>query len=106
MAAPAHVLWQDCDIEALWHSSPFRLLGSWHQGALTVMLAQPSSAPVERIFSMLKTVINDHDQQCAMRWACRLSNRIYDALVNEHNQLKLDLSIIFVRCNIYKALFY
>jgi hypothetical protein len=28
------------------------------------MLAQPSSAPVERIFSMLKTVINDHDQQC------------------------------------------
>ena len=66
MAAPAHVPWQDCDIEAgaLWHSSPFRLLGSWHQGALTVMLAQPSSAPVERIFSMLKTVIHVHDQQC------------------------------------------
>ena len=63
MAAPAHVPWQDCDIEALWHSSPFRLLGSWHQGALTVMLAQPSSAPVERVFSMLKTVVSD--QQCS-----------------------------------------
>ena len=64
MTASAHVPWQDCDIEALWHSSQFRLLGRWHQGAcaLTVMLAQPSSAPVERVFSMLKTVVSD--QQC------------------------------------------
>ena len=47
----------------LWHSSPFRLLGSWHQGALTVILAQPSSAPVERIFSMLKTVVSDQQNR-------------------------------------------
>ena len=38
--------WQGCDIEALWHSARFQRLAAWHSAALTVMLAQPSSAPI------------------------------------------------------------
>ena len=51
--------WQQCNIEALWHSTRFRRLAAWHGAALTVMLAQPSSAPIERVFSMLKSVVDD-----------------------------------------------
>jgi hypothetical protein len=47
------------DIEAIWHSSPFRSLAFWHEAALQCVLHQPSSAPVERVFSILKSVVGD-----------------------------------------------
>ena len=50
-------LWKDCDIEALWHEPRFQRVAFWHRAALAIMLAQPSSAPIERVFSaLLKTV--------------------------------------------------
>ena len=57
-ATPAGA-WKECDVEALWHEQRFRLLGAWHAGGRIVMLAQPSSAPVERVFSMLQAVVGD-----------------------------------------------
>jgi len=58
MATPA-APWQECDVEALWAEGRFRRLSSWHDGGRAVMLAQPSSAPMERVFSMLQTVVCD-----------------------------------------------
>ena len=56
MATPP-ALWKDCDIEALWHEPRFQRVAFWHRAALAIMLAQPSSAPIERVFSaLLKTV--------------------------------------------------
>ena len=47
----------NCDIEALWHEPRFQRVAFWHRAALAIMLAQPSSAPIERVFSaLLKTV--------------------------------------------------
>ncbi len=52
--------WKDCDIEALqhvWHEPRFQRVAFWHRAALAIMLAQPSSAPIECVFSaLLKTV--------------------------------------------------
>ena len=43
--------WKDRDIEALWHEPRFQRVAFWHRAA------QPSSAPIERVFSaLLKTV--------------------------------------------------
>jgi hypothetical protein len=58
LATPA-APWRECDVEALWHETRFQRLAFWHRSALVVMLAQPSSAPVERFFSMLKSVVDD-----------------------------------------------
>jgi hypothetical protein len=58
LATPA-APWKDCDVEALWHESRFQRMAAWHAGGRIVMLAQPSSAPVERVFSMLQTVVSD-----------------------------------------------
>ena len=55
--------WKDADVEALWHEPRFQRVGFWHRAALLVMLAQPSSAPIERVFSMLKTVVDDQQGQ-------------------------------------------
>jgi hypothetical protein len=62
--------WKECDIESLWQESRFRKLPFWHSAALNVMLHQPSSAPIERVFSILKYVVGDQqggaleDYQC------------------------------------------
>ena len=37
----------------------FQRVGFWHRAALFIMLAQPSSSPIESVFSMLKTVVDD-----------------------------------------------
>ena len=41
--------WQQADVEGLWQQTHFRRWGTWHRAARAVMLAQPSSAPVERV---------------------------------------------------------
>ena len=58
MATP-QAPWRQCDVEALWHETLFRRLPFWHHATCVVMLALPSSAPVERVFSMLQTVVDD-----------------------------------------------
>ena len=58
MATP-QAPWRQCDVEALWHETRFRRLPFWHHATCVVMLALPSSAPMERVFSMLQTVVDD-----------------------------------------------
>jgi hypothetical protein len=53
-------LWKDCDIEALWHEPRFQRVAFWHRAALAIMLAQPSSAPIERVFSALRLLKTVH----------------------------------------------
>ena len=71
--------WQQCDIEALWHSTRFRRLAAWHGAALTVMLAQPSSAPIERVFSMLKSVVDDQQGQALQDFQAGAMMTYYNA---------------------------
>ena len=59
LATPAAPPLDACDVEAIWHETRFRRVASWHGGGRIVMLAQPSSAPIERVFSMLQTVVAD-----------------------------------------------
>ena len=47
------------DIEAVWHTDSYRRLEFWYEAAHQAMLHQPSSAPVERVFSILKSVVGD-----------------------------------------------
>ena len=76
LATPAQV-WQQADVEAIWQEARFQRVGSWHLAAKVVMLAQPSSAPIERVFSMLQTVVADQQGNLLQDYQS-LPGRCYD----------------------------
>ena len=71
---------RDGDVEEWWCAAEFQV-PNWFFGATNMMLHQPSSASVERMFSMLKAIMGDNQQSALQDYQCAVLMCRYNQLM-------------------------